>query len=47
MKQAHTMLHHVHFSGNSYDSAKGAHALIIVTEWDAFSALHSQWGAEE
>jgi UDPglucose 6-dehydrogenase len=39
MKAARAMLHDVHFSGNAYDAAAGAHALVIVTEWDAFRAL--------
>jgi len=29
----------VHFSGNAYEAAAGAHALVIITEWDAFRAL--------
>lgn len=39
MTAARAMLHDVHFSGNAYDAATGAHALVIVTEWDAFRAL--------
>ena len=39
MAAARAMLHDVHFSGNAYDAATGAHALVIVTEWDAFRAL--------
>ena len=39
MAAARTLLHDVHFSDNAYDAATGAHALVIVTEWDAFGAL--------
>ena len=39
MTAARAMLHDVHFSGNAYDAATGAHALVIITEWDAFRAL--------
>ena len=39
MTAASAVLHDVHFSGNAYDAAAGAHALVIVTEWDAFRAL--------
>jgi UDPglucose 6-dehydrogenase len=33
------LLNDVHFSENAYDAAAGAHALVVVTEWDAFRAL--------
>jgi UDPglucose 6-dehydrogenase len=39
MVAARDMLHNVHFSSNAYDAAEGAHALVIITEWDAFRAL--------
>ena len=39
MAAARTLLHDVHFSSNAYDAAAGAHALVIITEWDAFRAL--------
>lgn len=39
MTAARALLHDVHFSGNAYDAAAGAHALVIITEWDAFRAL--------
>ena len=26
-------------AGSAYEAAKGAHALVIVTEWDEFKAL--------
>jgi UDPglucose 6-dehydrogenase len=39
MSAAGALLHDVHFSGNAYDAAAGAYALVIITEWDAFRAL--------
>ena len=39
MVAARDLLHKVHFSSNAYEAAEGAHALVIVTEWDAFRAL--------
>jgi UDPglucose 6-dehydrogenase len=39
MTAARTLLHGVHFADSAYDAAAGAHALVIITEWDAFRAL--------
>ena len=39
MQHAKTMLNGVSFCDNEYDCAKGASALVIVTEWEQFRAL--------
>jgi UDPglucose 6-dehydrogenase len=39
MPQARKVLENVTFCHNAYDCAKGAHALVIVTEWEQFRAL--------
>ncbi|MCF8476229.1 MAG: UDP-glucose/GDP-mannose dehydrogenase family protein [Pseudolabrys sp.] len=39
MEQAKTYLNQVTFSGDAYDCAEGASALVIVTEWEQFRAL--------
>jgi UDPglucose 6-dehydrogenase len=39
MKEAAHLLRDVEFSSNAYECAKGADALVIVTEWDQFRAL--------
>jgi UDPglucose 6-dehydrogenase len=39
MPQASKVLENVTFCHNAYDCAKGAHALVIVTEWEQFRAL--------
>lgn len=39
MQQAKGMLNGVTFCDNEYDCAKGASALVIVTEWEQFRAL--------
>jgi UDPglucose 6-dehydrogenase len=39
MQQAREMLSGVTFCDNEYDCAKGASALVIVTEWEQFRAL--------
>jgi UDPglucose 6-dehydrogenase len=39
MPQARKILENVTFCDNAYDCAKGAHALVIVTEWEQFRAL--------
>jgi UDPglucose 6-dehydrogenase len=39
MPQARKVLENVTFCNNAYDCAKGAHALVIVTEWEQFRAL--------
>jgi UDPglucose 6-dehydrogenase len=39
MPQAKKVLENVTFCHNAYDCAKGAHALVIVTEWEQFRAL--------
>jgi UDPglucose 6-dehydrogenase len=39
MPQAKKMLENVTFCDDAYDCAKGAHALVIVTEWEQFRAL--------
>jgi UDPglucose 6-dehydrogenase len=39
MPQARKVLENVTFCDDAYDCAKGAHALVIVTEWEQFRAL--------
>ena len=39
MPQAKKVLEKVTFCHDAYDCAKGAHALVIVTEWEQFRAL--------
>jgi UDPglucose 6-dehydrogenase len=39
MPQARKILENVAFCDDAYDCAKGAHALVIVTEWEQFRAL--------
>jgi UDPglucose 6-dehydrogenase len=39
MDQARALLPKVTFCGGPYEAAKGADALVIVTEWDAYRAL--------
>ncbi|MBU3077198.1 UDP-glucose dehydrogenase family protein [Sphingomonas quercus] len=39
IEQARPMLPNVQFAANAYEAADGAHALVIVTEWDEFRAL--------
>ncbi|MEP7171913.1 MAG: UDP-glucose/GDP-mannose dehydrogenase family protein [Aestuariivirga sp.] len=39
MATARTLLNDVHFADNIYDAATGAHALVIVTEWEVFGTL--------
>jgi UDPglucose 6-dehydrogenase len=39
MPQAKKVLENVTFCDNAYDCANGAHALVIVTEWEQFRAL--------
>lgn len=39
MPQAKKVLENVTFSEDAYDCAKGAHAIVIVTEWEQFRAL--------
>jgi UDPglucose 6-dehydrogenase len=39
MPQARKVLENVTFCNNAYACAKGAHALVIVTEWEQFRAL--------
>ncbi|AWN54678.1 UDP-glucose/GDP-mannose dehydrogenase family protein [Methylobacterium sp. 17Sr1-1] len=39
VEQAQALLNHVDYAADPYACASGAHALVIVTEWDAFRAL--------
>lgn len=39
MEQAKTVLHNVTYCESEYECAEGAHALVIVTEWEQFRAL--------
>lgn len=39
MEQARAITSHVTFADDAYSCVKGADALVIVTEWDAFRAL--------
>jgi UDPglucose 6-dehydrogenase len=40
MDNAKSLLNDVSYAESPYACAEGAHALVIVTEWDAFSALN-------
>jgi UDPglucose 6-dehydrogenase len=39
MEEAESLLPGIEMSKNPYEAAKGADALVIVTEWDAYRAL--------
>ena len=39
MEAARSMLTDVAYARDAYDCARGAHALVLVTEWDTFRAL--------
>jgi UDPglucose 6-dehydrogenase len=39
MALARTLLDNVAFAEDAYRCAEGAHALVLVTEWEAFRAL--------
>jgi UDPglucose 6-dehydrogenase len=39
MAAARTLLQDVHFADSIHDAATGAHALVIVTEWEVFGTL--------
>ena len=39
MKQARKVFENVTFCENAYACARGAHALVVVTEWEQFRAL--------
>ncbi|QHL89783.1 nucleotide sugar dehydrogenase [Sphingomonas changnyeongensis] len=39
MEQARPLLGDIAYVDNAYDAARGADALVLVTEWDAFRAL--------
>jgi UDPglucose 6-dehydrogenase len=39
MDAARPLLNDIHYAGSAYDAAEGAHAAVIVTEWDVFRAL--------
>ncbi|KMO34264.1 UDP-glucose 6-dehydrogenase, partial [Methylobacterium tarhaniae] len=39
VEQAQAVLSGVDYAADPYTCAQGAHALVIVTEWDAFRAL--------
>ncbi len=39
MPQAKKVLENVTFCDTAYDCARGAHAIVIVTEWEQFRAL--------
>jgi UDPglucose 6-dehydrogenase len=39
MPQAKRVLENVTFCKNAYDCAKGAHAVVVVTEWEQFRGL--------
>ncbi|MBO9519798.1 MAG: UDP-glucose/GDP-mannose dehydrogenase family protein [Porphyrobacter sp.] len=42
MEQAAKLLDDVTYCGDAYEAMEGAHAAVIVTEWDAFRALDFQ-----
>jgi UDPglucose 6-dehydrogenase len=39
MEQAAKLLENVTYCGDAYEALEGAHAAVIVTEWDTFRAL--------
>jgi UDPglucose 6-dehydrogenase len=39
MQQARSLLQDVEYAEDAYHCAQDAHALVIVTEWEAFRAL--------
>src|SRR5262245_1362744 len=39
MEEAKKLLNGVEFAGNPYECLQGAHAVVIITEWDQFRAL--------
>jgi UDPglucose 6-dehydrogenase len=39
MEQARLVLRDISYCANAYETAQGADALVIITEWDAFRAL--------
>jgi UDPglucose 6-dehydrogenase len=43
IEQARAFLDNVTYAQSPYDCATGAHALVIVTEWDAYRALDLDW----
>jgi UDPglucose 6-dehydrogenase len=42
MEEARKLLEGVTFANNAYEAMEGAHALVLVTEWNAFRALDLQ-----
>jgi UDPglucose 6-dehydrogenase len=42
MEQARLVLKDIAYCANAYETAQGADALVIITEWDAFRALDLQ-----
>jgi len=40
MGEARKMLRRVEYAGDAYEAARGAHALIIATEWNQFRNLN-------
>jgi UDPglucose 6-dehydrogenase len=46
MDMARPMLEGVTFCSDAYDAAKGADAVVLVTEWDVFRALDMRRLAE-
>lgn len=42
-EQARAFLDNVTYAQSPYDCATGAHALVIITEWDAYRALDLDW----
>ena len=42
MEQAKRVLKDIEYLSDPYECAKGAHALVIITEWDVFRALDFQ-----
>jgi UDPglucose 6-dehydrogenase len=42
MEQAKLVLKDIAYCANAYETARGADALVIITEWDAFRALDLQ-----
>lgn len=43
IEQARAFLDNVTYAQSPYDCANGAHALVIITEWDAYRALDLDW----
>ena len=46
MEEAKKVLKSVHYAKDAYDAARGAHGLVIITEWNQFRNLNWKHMAE-